>query len=207
MIKLKSLLSELTGRQKELKKDYLFKQTKLHSSNKIPSFEEIWTELKDSDGFRYDMKARMQDDDAPWSEEIENDIRQYNLERYDDIVYSYKLLDGKFCWREIILPQSVDPRTLNQLGIYWAVEEHAAESHWGKHTGSKSFKCTYEALIELKNVDWTGTMFSRMDITGGDDEKEIRFLKNAPLLVRKVKVYDNSKETSIEYFINNKRRA
>ena len=209
MIKLKTLLTELTQRQKELKKDYLFKQTKLHSSNKIPSFEEVWEELKRSDDFKHEMEWRIEPDHSR-SHDIDTDatepraeaaIREDQYERYSDIVYQYEQLEGSWCWRNIHVLKTVDPRKLEQLGIYWAIRKVAAEAHWGKFYGKSHFDCTYEALIELNNVDWPGTIFARMAMSGGDDEQEIRFLKNAPLMVRKVKI---NKE---EFFINNRRRA
>jgi hypothetical protein len=51
MIKLKSLICELTPKQKEMKKDYLFKQSKLNSSNVIPPFNEVWKYIKNTDDF------------------------------------------------------------------------------------------------------------------------------------------------------------
>ena len=165
---------------------------------------EIWKEMIRSDGVKNELgflKSSSEEDDIPFDtvEALKN-IEDVQRTKYLEIVDDYKGLDGEWCWRTITLPASVDPRTLEQLGVYWAIREDAAEAHWGKHS-KHSLICTYEALIELKNVDWTGTMFARMEYTGGDDEQEIRFLKNATLLVRKVDVGGKT------YFINNRRRA
>lgn len=212
MIRLKDLISEITSYQKERKKDYLFKHSGLHSSNVIPSFEEVWKDIVRSDGFKNELEAIMgsrEDDEESFGNE-ESAIREIRIrqeEKYEDIVYSYKELDNEWCWRNVILHESVDPRTHSQLGIYWAIDERSAEAHWGFSKGNRHLDCTYQALIELKNVDWPGTIFSRMDMSIGDDENEIRFLKNAPLMVRQVHVFDKRTNKSATYFINDRRRA
>lgn len=189
---------------KEAKKDYLFKQSKIHSSNTVPTFSEIWKELCGEDRFKEEIEYKANEAekygeyfnaDKAW-DDIENEQRN----RYSQIVEQYKNLNGAWCWRTITVPSTVDPRKLEQLGIYWAVEESAAEAHWGTFN-EKSIECTYQALIDLHNVDWTGTMFARMNYVSGDDEQEIRFLKNAPIMVRSVDVAGKT------YFINNRRRA
>lgn len=215
MIKLKSLLVELTQRQRELKKDYLFRHTTMQSSNIIPPFEKVWKNLMDSGRFKHEIQWEI--DNVPLKpyevdkdeirRNIEEKLKEIQSEKYEDIVHLYKNLDGKFCWRSIILPRTTDPRELNQLGIYWAVEESAAEAHFARHTNKENFDCTYQALIEEKNIDWPGTIYARMDYELGDDEQEIRFLKNSTIMVLKVDVYDSATKQSHEYYINNKRRA
>ena len=209
MIKLKYLLNELTKRQKELKRDYLFRQSKLQSSNKIPTFDKIWVALKNSDSFTDEIKIRIDDPTSPElnPEVVEQWIKEEQEERYDDIVYEYQQLEGESCWRNVILHKSIDPKTHDQLGIHWAIVESAAEDYWGIHKNDYTLDCTYEAIIELKNVDWPGTIYARMDMSLGEDEQEIRFLKNAILLVEKVLVVDTQNETSNEYFINSRKRA
>jgi hypothetical protein len=209
MIKLKNLLIELTNRQKEAKKDYLFKQTGFHSSNKIPLWTDIWKEMSNSD--RIDNEILWMIDNVSLTTEpvdkeelrkkFMEEIEYEQKEKYLEIINQYKELDGKWCWRNIILPSTIDPKTLPQLGVYWAIREDCAEAHWAKNHGKHSLDCIYQALIELKNIDWTGTLFARMNYTYGDDEQEIRFMKNSPLLVRKVNINNE------DFFINNRRRA
>lgn len=207
MIKLKPLLTELTARQKHVKKDYLYRQSTLTSSNKIPSFEDVWKQIRQSDGFKHEMEFGMEDHERGDEAAVEQNIKDAQFERYEEIVYGYQELEGKPCWRMMMLHKSVDPREHQQLGIYWAVQEGSAEAHFGKFEGNYPWKCTYEAIIELKNVDWPGTLYARMDMSGGDEEQEIRFLDNAPLWVRKVKICDTRTDACKDFFISNKRRA
>ena len=182
MIKLKSLLTELTQKQKELKKDYLFQQTKMHSSNTVPTWTEVWNMFKtNGDSFKRaieDLQDDFENDEAGMMEHLE-DIQR---DKYFELVQEYKHLDGEKCWRTITIPATVDPVSISQLGVYWAIEESAAEAHWGHMKGHHK-EITYDGIIDLHNVDWYGTMFARMDYVIGDDEKEIRFLKNSRIFV------------------------
>jgi len=209
MIKLKQLLSELTSRQRKVKKDYLFRQSKLESSNQIPSFEEVWKGIHlNGDGFNHEMEWAREEDPDKDEATLEAEFKETQRERYEEIISLYKELEGQSCWRKMILHKSVDPRTLEQLGIYWAIKESSAEAHFGNYNKDYIWECTYEAIIELNNVDWPGTIFARMDLNGGDDENEIKFLKNAPLMVRKVEVCNRRNQGNCRrFFISNRRRA
>lgn len=197
---LKNLISELNDRQKELKKDYLFKQSSLQSSNKIPSFEEIWNNIRRSDGYSSYAEAIQHIKKKYTDEEVEDIIKDEVTERYDDIIYEYQNLDGEYCWRVLTLPKQLDPRILSQLGIYWAIKKHAAEAHWGKFTSNYK-TVTYEAIISQNIIDWPGTIFSRMDLDLGESEQEIRFFKNAKIFVNNVSYLGNT------YEINDYRRT
>src|ERR1035441_5334007 len=111
MIKLKSLLLELTQPQKELKKDYLFRQTKLQSSNIIPPFEKVWEDIVRSDGYKELYKDW--EDYEITETEIMRKIKEEQFDRYTDIIDQYKQLNGERCWREITLPSGVNPIALN----------------------------------------------------------------------------------------------
>ena len=115
--------------------------------------------------------------------DVLKDIEEIQRDKYFDLVREYKQLNGEKCWRSIVIPKTVDPAKLNQLGVYWATDEDAAEPHWAKSSG---IECVYEAVINFDMMDWPGTMFARMDYTLGDDEREIRFLKNSKLFVNHV---------------------
>lgn len=201
MIKLKSILTELTQRQKELKKDYLFQQSKLQSSNTVPSWTDMWKSILYSDGIK-DVLRDMRDDvlrdggsDSDFDEKdaIEQ-VEDEQRHRYFEIVQEYKHIDGDRCWREIVIPRQVDPRRLTQIGVYWAIADTAAEAHWAGHSGKPKLNCIYEGVIDMDVIDWAGTMFARMDYSLGDMEQEIRFLKNSKLFVNYVKAYDNVTE-------------
>jgi hypothetical protein len=197
MIKLRPLISELTQDQKERKKDYLFKQAKLTASNTVPSWSKVWDMfLRSGDSFTraledmkmaYDNKYESEDEDT-LIQLIEEEQRQ----KYFQLVEEYKELDGATCWRTITIPENVDPVGIPQLGIYWSIEESSAEAHWG-HGKNRPLEVTYDGIIDLHNVDWPGTMFARMDFTLGDDEKEIRFIKNSPIFVPRCHTYHHGR--------------
>ena len=211
MIKLTSLLSELTQKQKDLKKDYLFSQTKLHSSNTIPTWTEMWKEIQNMDGFERNLRDIKDDCEREFREFNEKqaieEIEDIQRHKYFDIVQSYKELNGEPCWREIVISRNVDPKTLSQIGIYWAVEKSAADSHWAARLKSEGLTCNYQAKIDFDIVDWPGTMFARMDYTLGDDEQEIRFIKNSKIFVDSVIVYGNSIKDIEKHTIEQYRRA
>jgi hypothetical protein len=188
MIKLKSLLPELTQKQKELKRDYLFRRTRLKSSNTIPSWNNIWNDLKNSDGYKNEYDAWAELPDEYTDEEIEQKIYNEQEIRYEDIVGEYESLNGDLCWRRMTLHSSVNPITLPKLGIFWATAESAAATHWGKFSPEYPFLVTYEGVIDLSIVDWPGTLYARMSLETGDIEKEIRFLNNSRILIKRVKI-------------------
>lgn len=187
MIKLKSLINELTPDQKDRKKDYLFGKLKASTPNTVPSWSEIWknftTNTDSFDRAFKDMKLMLGgefedvDDKA-----IMAAIEKEQLQKYHRIVEEYKELEGATCWRMITIPPNVDPTKIAQLGVYWATEEGAAEAHWG-HKPGRHMEVTYDGIIDLHNMDWYGTMFARMDYVLGDDEKEIRFIKNSRIFI------------------------
>lgn len=56
--------------------------------------------------------------------------------------------------------------------------------------------------IDSGNIDKAGTMYARMDLDLGDTEREVRFLKHAPIWV-----YDATLEDGEVVEINDWRRA
>ena len=210
MIKLRPLIPEITKRQKELKKDYLFRQTKLQSANTPPPWDSMWEVMKNSDGLRNELEFYKDDVERRGGEFFEEEaLGKLELEqkdRYFDLIEEYKNLDGEYCWRQITLPEGVDPVSISQLGIYWAIEESAAEAHWGKYSKGH-YKATYKGIINLDIVDWAGTLYSRMDLSLGEVEKEIRFFKNARILVENVHTYRNEAPPVQRLAINDYRRV
>lgn len=128
MIKLKSLISEVVGWQRQAKKDYLFRQSKLNSSNTVPPFEAVWKELMRSERFQDEINDHSEHMEISLKD-AELHLRKVQEEKYDEVVSEYEHLDGEPCWRNMILHESVDPSQLQQLGIYWAIQESAAEAH------------------------------------------------------------------------------
>jgi len=207
MIKLKSLISELTPAQKDRKKDYLFKQAKLTASNTVPSWSKVWDWfMRDGDNLSHALEVMrtVYEDEIEDENELIKLIEEEQRQKYFRIVEEYKELGGNTCWRTITIPENVDPVKLPQLGIYWAIVENAAEAHWG-YGKNRPLEVTYDGIIDLHNVDWEGTMFARMNWDLGDDEQEIRFIKNSPIFVTRCHTYHHGKVD--RHIINDWRRT
>jgi hypothetical protein len=84
------------------------------------------------------------------------------------------------------------------------VDERGADTYWGKQSG---LTCTYQGVINLKHVDWPQTIFARMHMDLGEEEFEIRFLKNAPIYIETVTVEGRNQQPDKEYTINDWRRC
>jgi hypothetical protein len=154
-------------------------------SNTIPKFEEVWQEMIRSDGFR-NLKDFYVNDQEMTEEDAILLIQEEQKERYEDVVYQYEELEGKDCWRKITIEEKAKPDQFKNLGIFWATEEHAADAHWGK--SNYKFNVKFRGKIELKNVDWPGTIYSRLEISLGDEEKEIRFIEGSKIFVYEAKI-------------------
>ena len=102
--------------------------------------------------------------------------------RYDFTVADVEGFDGQDCWREITLRKGVDPRALRSVGRFWSVSKEHAEAHWGRFKPGMR-KVLLRAKIDLDNVDLAGTVHARMDMSLGEDELEVRFLRHAPVWV------------------------
>jgi hypothetical protein len=110
-------------------------------------------------------------------------------ERYYDAEYRIRNeLDEQSCWRHVVLPLNIDPATHTNLGIYWAYEEDAAEAHWG----GKGQKVIYHGNIDLEYVDKAGTLYANVAISTGEEEKEVRFFKGAPIWIWSVTLQDGT---------------
>jgi hypothetical protein len=173
------------------------------SMAKIPKFDDLWSDLRHNSSDHVqgmvdiwdeedylDETGLDADDDVKkyhaWlSEKVESEFKTGRREAYDDIVYEYRALDGESCWREMTVGPEYDPRTAMKLGVYWSIDEDAADAHWGD--GGRR-KVLYQAKIDLSHVDWSGTMLARLDPDLGDIEKEIRFIPGSRVFVERVKV-------------------
>lgn len=175
-----------------MKKDYLFHQSRLRSSNVPPSWNEMWKVIRNSDGMTHRLKDYEYDAERSGKQIDIDDIiaeeERIQKIKYLELIDTYKSLDGHSCWREIRLPETVNPAKLDQLGVYWTITENAAESYWAKNH-KNGFTCLYKGVIDLNVMDWSATMFARMDPILGDDEQEITFLKHSKLLIEEVLFY------------------
>lgn len=143
-------------------------------------------------------------------EEIENtpDFKnwfKYELmNRYDDAVdrISEKIKpDGNIdIWRRITVDDE-ESRWINHLadagkhlGIYWSWDERAAEAHWGNAAHHND--ALIKSSIKEEYIDWRNTIYANMDISLGEDEKEITLFKNTLLKIEELYIDDNDVMTS-----------
>ena len=113
--------------------------------------------------------------------------------RYDDAVekITNKIKpDGTIdIWRRI----KVDDIWVNHLieagkhlGIYWSWDERAAEAHWGDT--AKNSNALIKSSIKEEYIDWRNTIYANMDLSLGEEEKEITLFKNTSLKIEELNI-------------------
>lgn len=193
--------------QRERTKDW--KLERQRETNEAPSFKEMLDWLKTTDGWTNAMEYASTlglgqgfDEDSPeWEKSVEEELAEEQSGRYDVILQEMDNLDGEDCWRMLTLPEGMDPQKLAGVGQYWADDPDRAEAHWGDFRRSKR-KVLLRARINSKNIDRAGMMYARMDLDLGEEEKEVRFLKHAPIWV-----YDATLDDGTVIRIDGWRRA
>lgn len=204
----------LTPGQKSKKKDYLYKK-EYESGKDIPSWEEVWEEIKPT----FDMEEEayyllhvwedIEDEEEREKvkqgayEEVFADLENQYLDQYEEATYQLDNLEDVEVWRIITVEEGVDPTKLEGLGIFWAYEESAAEAHWGH---SKGVSVLFHAKADPRSVDYAGTVWARTMPGTGDAEKEIRFIKHAPVYVYEVEFVRGPRRGEV-IEINDWRRA
>jgi 2'-5' RNA ligase len=127
------------------------------------------------------------------TEEFKNWLTYELREKYDDTVdrITNKIKpDGTIdIWRRI----KVDDIWVNHLiqagkhlGIYWSWDEHAAEAHWGDTT--KNSNALIKSSIKEEYIDWKSTIYANMDLSLGEEEKEITLFKNTSLKIEELSI-------------------
>jgi len=147
-------LHEMTRTQKKQAKK-IFRPTQAFqsgfqavASKGVPSFEEVWEEVKSSDSVNnilehlaWDERQKSQfeyetDKDPEEFQEwlLENAVKEEVENRYEDVVYFIDHeMDGEDCWRAVGIPKNVDPAKHEDLGIYWSNKEDGSDEYWGSH--------------------------------------------------------------------------
>lgn len=141
------------------------------------------------DEFLYDF------DDDPWWDEskthddILNDetfrtkFREWLARRFK---YAYRLLkheikaNGGFpltVYRSLVVPKSYDP-SKSGTGVFWSLRPDTYPMQ-GKQANPDDVMVLLSTTISSRDVDWEGTMRSRMDYMHGDNESEIRLKPSA----------------------------
>jgi len=80
------------------------------------------------------------------------------------------------------------------LGIYWSWDERAAEAHWGNSAHNND--ALIKSSIKEEYIDWRNTLYANMDMSLGEEEKEITLFKNTSLKIEELYVDDNDVMTS-----------
>jgi hypothetical protein len=105
-------------------------------------------------------------------------------------------LDGKDCWRAMMVSKDVDPTEIAQLGVYWAVNYDSAQPYYANRSGiwdEGKIVLVFRGRIDSDYIDWGGTASARFVEVYGDMETEVRFLKHAPIYVHDVQVFSTPK--------------
>ena len=198
-------------RQKADRLDEKVSQLAVKQNSKIPSFDSIWSQLKETSAAqdqielyeihsdRWESKFEKEfgksihdvDDSVLKSWILENEVRTEAEHNYNEVVRQYLQLNGKKCWRMITLSPEEDPRKLEKTGRFWSTEKDAAYPHnGGFHKGEKK-KVLFEGLVDLKNVDWEMTLLARLDFNLGELEKEITLIPGSKVFI--LGIQDNHK--------------
>ena len=80
------------------------------------------------------------------------------------------------------------------LGIYWSWDERSAEAHWGNSAHNN--EALIKSSIKEEYIDWRNTLYANMDMSLGEDEREITLFKNTSLKIEELYVDDNDVMTS-----------
>lgn len=80
----------------------------------------------------------------------------------------------------------------DNLGIYWTYDENSAESHWSK----EDIEVLLIAEIDSSNIDYKNTYLAHIIPYTGEDEKEIRLLKNTEINIKSIIIKDEEQDLS-----------
>jgi len=148
-------------------------------------------------------------------EENKTDVDKDEIEETDDFKNWFKY-ELKYLYddvldklNDIILPNNtiniwrmltVDENWINNLivkgkhlGIYWSWDENSAEAHWG-NGGQK--RVTLKSNVREEYVNWDDTIKLNMNISLGEEEKEIRLFKNTPIKI--IEILDENNHNLLE---------
>jgi len=186
--------------------------TESSPSSTIPPWNDMWTDMEKDKGQIYG--------DPPYSDV--NKIKANRQKKYNQILNQYQKLQGKPCWRIMFLQTHFNnisnPKTVgtswsikkwpNDEAIEWAgntLAWHGNDASIDYTTGVNGWAVMYEAVIDLKNVEWKRTLQKRMNWGLGDLEWEIIFKPQSPILVKNVSVFlDNNNPSKIKILPINK---
>jgi tRNA nucleotidyltransferase/poly(A) polymerase len=155
----------------------------------------------------YQYEENMVDVDKEEIEKTEDFKNWFKYElsaRYDDAVERITnnlKPDGTIdIWRRITVDDE-ENRWISHLadagkhlGIYWSWDERSAEAHWGDTT--KSSNALIKSSIKEEYIDWRNTLYANMDMSLGEDEREITLFKNTSLKIEELYIDNKDVMTS-----------
>ena len=172
-------------------------------SREPPSFEHMWVDMLNS------LKGPLKNDIYMIRSVIKNknDLSVFKIKqkkKYDEIVSSYKNLDGKPCWRIIFLPYHADPKKLHNIGTSWSIQRWPNNEavEWAENTGiwhgkkeREGYTVIFEAVINTKYIEWFVTLQKRLRIDDMSElESEIVFKRNSPIHIKTITAIIDSDE-------------
>lgn len=220
----------LTSEQKESKKDYLLEQ-EMQKPHEVPTWEDILeehNELMEStvldyfDPDRHNLTGRLterleqygydaDDEDARehFRDEVVEELFQEQVYKtfypeYEKAVQRLKQIDGADCWRDLVIPASVDPATLVGIGRYWALDEEAAQAleadiphdpyktHEDIEQGYRYVQ--FHGRVPGQYIDPSvvlANMYGTIMKVEADAE-EVRFFRHTPIFIYDIVVWNNA---------------
>lgn len=116
---------------------------------------------------------------------------------YNNTIAQMQALDGKDMFRAVMLPKTVDPITLDNLGTYWADNEMAAHAHWSNEYEKywkgqgEGHEVVYRARCDAADINLYSTIVARMVFTG-DEEDEVNIFHDSSLFVHDATLPDGT---------------
>lgn len=112
------------------------------------------------------------------TDEVATEAVHLAQQQYD--LSTAELQHADECWRDIALSNDLaDPASVDQLGVYWSLDEESALSYSGLyHEGTRPVR--FHARVDLAHVDLAATLLANLRYPL---EHEIQFYPNAPIFV------------------------
>ena len=155
-------------------------------------FLDLYIEKNDIDEDENEVR-----DSSEFREFIKN-ILEYNLNDAKENIHN--VIDYDTNKITIYRAITVDDNWINhlksqgkRLGIFWAWDERAAETHWGDYKKKKT--AVIKTSIDEKYVDWIDT-FELNTHPNSIEEREIRLFKNTPLKIESITIDDEEIDMS-----------
>ena len=150
------------------------------SLGQIPSWEYIWEEVQS-------IKGVDSPDDATYYRDI-----------YDQTVEALLEFAGRDVWRALVIPEDVDPTSIDDLGVYWADNQYSVDAVWSERYDEHwegrgpGREVVYRARVDdISAIDAWGTVEARTTFEGVDDD-EIRLLGGSTVHVYDVTLQDGT---------------